>query len=181
MCETIKIDLFDVFTSGGKTRTEYVEYQEPSYNLTGVSYQVIEADKIELIFKSEEVGKVHLTGSFRVVLEIPCDRCLKPLRKEINCEFDQWLFSEMYKSKLGDEDAEADCFLQGSEFDVYEFVNLCVLMNMPSKVLCKDDCKGLCPVCGQDKNENDCGCDSFVPDPRMAAIADIFYASKKEV
>ncbi len=43
----------------------------------------------------------------------------------------------------------------------------------------KDDCKGICPVCGQNLNEKECGCDTFVPDPRMAVIQDIF--KNKEV
>ena len=53
--------------------------------------------------------------------------------------------------------------------------------NMPTKILCKPDCKGICKVCGKNLNEGDCGCDQFVPDPRMAAIKDIYDAFNKEV
>ena len=122
-------------------------------------------------------AQIRLTGNFSVVLEIPCDRCLTPCNETVECEFDQELFSEEELSKL--DEAEEVSFLHNTEFDVYDFVNLNVLMNMPSKVLCQDDCKGLCPVCGSNLNETDCGCDSFVPDPRMARIADIFNESKE--
>ena len=43
----------------------------------------------------------------------------------------------------------------------------------------RPDCKGLCPVCGKDLNTGACGCDTFVPDPRMAAIMDVFNANKE--
>ena len=47
------------------------------------------------------------------------------------------------------------------------------------KILCKPDCKGICPTCGRDLNTGTCDCDNFVPDPRMAAIKDIFEADKE--
>ena len=53
------------------------------------------------------------------------------------------------------------------------------LVNMPVKVLCKPGCKGICKQCGHNLNEGECGCDTFVPDPRMAAIKDIFNANKE--
>ena len=47
------------------------------------------------------------------------------------------------------------------------------------KVLCKDNCKGICSRCGANLNKGDCGCDTWVPDPRMAAIQDIFKQFKE--
>ena len=47
------------------------------------------------------------------------------------------------------------------------------------KFLCRPDCKGLCSVCGKDLNEGACGCDTFVPDPRLAAIRDILNGDKE--
>lgn len=171
------LNLFDVFTSGSKVRTEQCKYDKEFFDLTGVSYPIKRKSPVDLKFKAIEVGKVNLTGSFNMTLEIPCDRCLEPVLVDIECDIDYELLSEEQRSRV--DEAEDMSFLQGNEFDVFEFIDLCVLMNMPSKVLCKDDCKGICPVCGQNRNLTDCGCDSFVPDPRMAAIADIFNASKE--
>ncbi len=70
-------------------------------------------------------------------------------------------------------------FMDGFSLDVDALVHDEILMNWPAKILCKDDCKGICPVCGQNLNEGECGCDTFVPDPRMAVIQDIF--KNKEV
>ena len=70
-------------------------------------------------------------------------------------------------------------FVSGYELDTDALINNEILINMPVKVLCREDCKGICPVCGHNLNEGECGCDTFVPDPRMAAIKDIFNANKE--
>ena len=79
------------------------------------------------------------------------------------------------------EDADERSFMVGYEFDVDAFMESEISFNMPTKILCKPDCKGICKVCGKNLNKGDCGCDQFVPDPRMAAIKDIYDAFNKEV
>ena len=79
------------------------------------------------------------------------------------------------------EDADEQSFMVGYEFDVDAFIESEISFNMPTKILCNPDCKGICKVCGKNLNEGDCGCDQFVPDPRMAAIKDIYDAFNKEV
>ena len=69
--------------------------------------------------------------------------------------------------------------MDGFHLDVETLVHNEILMNWPMKILCKEDCRGICPVCGQNRNQGDCGCDTFVPDPRMAVIQDIFNKSKE--
>lgn len=179
MCETIKLNLFDVFTTNGKTRTEELEYPFKEYCLADATYPVASKSPVKLVFHAFEPGKIRLTGKFSIELVIPCDRCLEDVNVLIDCEFDSVLYSTNEET---DDENEDNSFLQGNDFDVYDFVNSNVLMNMPSKVLCMEDCKGLCPVCGNNLNHRECGCDTFVPDPRMAVISDIFNASKdKEV
>ena len=70
-------------------------------------------------------------------------------------------------------------FMEGYQLNAETFVYNEIMGNWPAKILCKEDCKGLCLVCGQNLNERDCGCDTFVPDPRMAVIQDIFNAYKE--
>ena len=54
-----------------------------------------------------------------------------------------------------------------------------ILIGFPMKVLCREDCRGICAVCGANLNEGECGCDRTVPDPRMAVIRDIFNNFKE--
>lgn len=179
MCETNTLNLFDLFTSSRKKRIEEVDFSDKSMNFVHESYDIINKSKVCLNFESYEVGKIRLKGNFSVILQIPCDRCLEDVAVPIELEFEQELIAE---DKQTEEEHDEMCsFLIGNEFDVNEFVKLNVLMNMPSKVLCHDDCKGLCPVCGNNLNDHECGCDSFVPDPRMARIKDIFLEANKEV
>ena len=173
----IKLDLFDVFTSVNKVRTEEVEYKLDVFNLTGVSYEVKKISDIKLKFVNIELDKIEAYADFNLFLDIPCDRCLESVDVPIEVST-MVILKANNKTEIEDEDDELS-YLVNNEFIVDEFVKLCVLMNMPSKVLCRDDCKGLCPVCGNNLNISDCGCDSFVPDPRMARIADIFNANKE--
>ena len=71
------------------------------------------------------------------------------------------------------------CLLEEHELDVDRLIYDEILVNWPTKVLCKDDCKGICPVCGQNLNQQDCGCDRQVIDPRMAKFQDIFNEFKE--
>ena len=71
-------------------------------------------------------------------------------------------------------------FMDGTMLDVDKLVYPEVLINLPAKILCKPDCLGLCPVCGANLNQGECGCDRSSPDPRMSVIQDIFN-NRKEV
>lgn len=177
MCETLNINLFDVFTQLGKIRTECVKYQDDEFVLDGISYEVSSKSDINLKFENLKAGQILLTGDFECVLKIPCDRCLQPVSTPIKLSFSKELVSEDNREDCDDDD---ELFgLNGTEFDIIGFVNQELLMNMPSKVLCKEDCLGLCPVCGCDRNTTNCECDTFVPDPRMAGIMDIFKGNKE--
>ena len=87
----------------------------------------------------------------------------------------------MTSPEIASEDEAVDdlSFMEGYQLNVETFVYNEIIGSWPAKILCKEDCKGLCSVCGQNRNERECGCDTFVPDPRMAAIQDIFNANKE--
>ena len=81
--------------------------------------------------------------------------------------------------KAGEAEDDEQNFMEGYELNVVNLVNNEILMSWPMKVLCKPQCKGICTVCGKDLNTGECGCDTFVPDPRWAALKDIFNANKE--
>mgnify|MGYP004732608711 CR=1 FL=1 len=66
-----------------------------------------------------------------------------------------------------------------SSVDTDQLVHDEALLVWPERVLCKEDCKGLCPVCGKNQNLGFCGCDTTQRDPRMAKILDIFSNAGK--
>ena len=121
-------------------------------------------------------GDIHVDGTvtdtgrmFRVTGQVTacrtfvCDRCLAEGERDMTLNF-----SEDYAKTPGETDGIAVC--NGEEIVVDDLVRDTILVAEPLRELCKSDCKGLCPVCGQNLNEGTCGCDSFVPDPRLAAL-----------
>lgn len=171
------INLTDVFTSEGKDRRESLAYEKDSFSYLGNDYRIREKSPIDVTFSNIGSGKALIKGSMKLVLEIPCDRCLEMVDVPLEVNFEQEVISPDCASQAEEED-EQD-FMLGYELDIEAFVNGEILINMPVKVLCRPDCKGICRQCGQNLNEGDCGCDTFVPDPRMAAIKDIFNANKE--
>ncbi len=171
------MNLTDVFTSEGKERKEVFAYESDTAFHMGAEYKILEKSPVEVTFTNIENGKVIMRGNLRLVLEIPCDRCLTVVNEPLSIEFEREVLSPEVIEQTEEED-EQD-FMSGYELDTEAFVNAEILVNMPVKVLCKPDCKGICKVCGHNLNEGDCGCDTFVPDPRMAAIKDIFNANKE--
>ena len=96
----------------------------------------------------------------------PCDRCGKQTVKRYKVPIERVLVS-----KLENGENDEIILLQDFKLDLYELCFTEVVLAMPSKHLCKEDCKGLCPECGKDLNDGPCGCATTSGDPRMAALA----------
>lgn len=171
------INLTDVFTSEGKSAEKSIAYEPDSFSYMGNKYRIREKSPVDMMFSNIGNGRILMKGSMRLVLEIPCDRCLQTVEEPLQLVFEQELFSPEAAEQMQEQDQQE--FMFGYELNVEAFVNNEILINMPAKVLCKPDCKGICRQCGQDLNMGTCGCDTFIPDPRMAAIKDIFNANKE--
>ena len=133
-------------------------------------YEVFSKKPIDLCVVNLGTNKVHIQGDVALVLGIPCDRCLKVVPTDVSFV----LSLELNFSDETYEDMEDQSYVDGREIDIDGMLYPEIFMNLPSKVLCDEGCKGFCKVCGKNLNEEDCGCDTFVADPRMAAINDIF-------
>lgn len=104
-----------------------------------------------------------ITGSYIT----QCSRCGKTISQSLS--------SELFESVKNDfSDADPECLLlSGSTLDISGAVEACIFNNIPLKFLCDEACKGLCPVCGTDLNENECNCDTRVYDPRFAIFRNL--------
>ena len=99
-------------------------------------------------------GVVRLTYESRAELALECDRCLKEFVREYCFGFEHILV----RSLNGDEDDEY-VVCPNDLLDMDELAVSDLLLQLPTKILCKDDCKGLCFTCGHDLNEGECGCE----------------------
>ena len=100
----------------------------------------------------------HVSGEY----ESECSRCLTPVRGTFTVPV-----REMFERAPIDGETYQ---LEGEEVDLELPVRDAVLLDLPQKPLCRDDCAGLCPECGVDHNETDCQCDLNPPDPRWDAL-----------
>lgn len=98
-------------------------------------------------------GIVTLEFSADFTLHITCDRCLKELDRDFNYNFCHTIVSSLDK-----EDNDEYIVAEKESIDLNDIAIMDLILEMPSKQLCKDDCKGLCMNCGCDLNESECNC-----------------------
>ncbi len=171
------IDLSGTFQSeSGNIHQQYTpQFTEVRYR--GQDFPVLEklSVTVDCIYEQDGRARVRLSGY--VVLDLFCDRCLKPVAEKVEFEVDRPVYAPGCVPE--DETEDNAEVMDGYQLNIERLIFNEVLINWPAKVLCKADCKGLCRVCGKDLNLGDCGCDDFVPDPRMAVIKDIINADKE--
>lgn len=97
-------------------------------------------------------GVVGLSFSADFTLHIVCDRCLKELDRDYHYDFSHTVV--MSSNGNNDEYIVAE----SESIDLNDIVSMDLILEMPSKFLCKEDCKGLCMMCGCDLNESECNC-----------------------
>ncbi len=173
--ESVLINLTDIFKSEGKIESFDISYDN-DLESNGMVYNVKDGNLVLTVINAGQ-GKVRISGKGDFTVTMPCDRCLTDVDVKVSPDFEYEVDEPDERSTLSDE----EFFMDGYVLDSESLIRNELIMGLPMKVLCKDDCKGLCPVCFINLNERSCGCDTFVPDPRMAAIQDIFNANNKEV
>ncbi|MBR0093733.1 MAG: DUF177 domain-containing protein [Synergistaceae bacterium] len=111
--------------------------------------------------------------SIEAQADAPCARCLKTARLEISGSLEYLYYLQGAEAFDGFDDympVEVEYF--GRVMDIMPQVHESIFTLLPTKVLCREDCKGLCPNCGKDLNEGACSCVNEVADPRLEALRD---------
>mgnify|MGYP001042873895 FL=1 len=174
----MQIHLSDISSSEGKCIHVLAELEMNTITFQQGSFPIVSKDAVELTIANTGNRVLELDGTGGICVSIPCDRCLEEVPVSIPLQFRRKL-----DMKLTDEerihDLDESSYLTGMDLDVDRLGYLEVLMSWPLKVLCKEDCKGICSQCGKNLNEGSCGCAEEPKDPRMAAISDIFSKFKE--
>ena len=131
----------------------------------GTSYPVTEPVLASGVVRNT-AGVLVMTGSIQTCIHGICDRCANPFDREINFPIDVVLVTELANEENEDEWV---CPLEGDSADLEDIVRTVFVLNLDSKLLCKDDCKGLCCRCGKNLNDGPCNCQKEL-DPRFAAL-----------
>ena len=115
----------------------------------------------------------HISGK----VETDCVRCLEPVEKQVEIDFDDVFIDaehvpEADEVQVGPEDLDVDVLTE-PQIDLGEVVREQLILETGEPVLCKEDCQGLCPKCGENRNLIDCKCEESEIDPRWAALKNL--------
>ncbi len=122
----------------------------------------------------EIVQDIRIRGSYKGTFQVACARCLDPVEHPLAGEYDV-LFrpigvdSDDREHSIGASETEIGYYQDGSVL-LEDVLREQVLLSLPARTLCREDCKGLCPRCGANGNTHPCACDALPADPRWAAL-----------
>ena len=164
----MQINLADVLSDENGCLQKTIVNSMEKFSIHREFYDVVEKTDISLFVQN--IGKRHvlLRMDVEMKISIPCARCLEPVLVDFPIHYE-----EEFDQNVLDEDGKGDC-LKGNILDLDRLISEEILMQWPYQVLCQEDCKGICPECGMNRNKAMCSCDFGPRDPRMAAIQDIF-------
>lgn len=135
---------------------------------------------VHLSFHLESKGNsLLLEGTIATQLELQCSRCARYFSYPVEFSVADAIPlvpeedpNEYWNSPIFDQDHE--------ELDLSEYSWLVLLGHIPLQPLCREDCRGLCPVCGQDLNQGDCDCETQQIDPRLAVLGQLLKKDEKK-
>lgn len=110
-------------------------------------------------------GFARLNANVVFDFSIPCDRCTQQISKCFH-----YTFAHDLVLSLENEDDDSYIQIENYKLDLDELMRADILLELPTKFLCKEDCKGLCPVCGKNLNEGSCDCNLHQIDPRLEVL-----------
>src|SRR5207253_7415788 len=127
------------------------------------------------IFKDKE--QFRLVGRVQTTLELPCSRCLESFMLPVEQTFDLRYQPHARNTGEGEREIEEDdlttAFYEDDEIDLGQLMREQFYLALPMKPLCADDCKGLCPASGANRNRTTCDCNRSCEHPRLAALKDL--------
>jgi uncharacterized protein len=173
-------------------RLEFKETFQPGMIDLGTEYHQVAplqaTGRAELITENrghkEILDDIRIVGKLETEVEVACARCLEPVRQPLIREFEL-----LYRPQGADKTKQEAAVSKGeTEISYYEGDGLLledvlreqVLLEAPYRMLCQENCKGLCPSCGRNLNSGECHCEEVRPDPRWNALGNLRDKLKNE-
>lgn len=157
---------------GPRERYEKV-FPPESFPADGETFRVIAP--VALAFDIvKDKRHFQLIGTVRTTLELPCSRCLEAFTQPVDGGFDLRYQPHSLNTGEGEREIEEDdlttAFYDNDEIDLRQLMREQFYLALPMKPLCRDDCKGLCVICGTNLNRGTCDCKRDWEDPRLAVL-----------
>jgi uncharacterized metal-binding protein YceD (DUF177 family) len=121
-----------------------------------------------------DIDRYEISGVLSTSAEVDCTRCMETVERELSIEFSSVFVPEEHfpseaALEVPGDDLEIDV-LAGNILDLRDVAREQMLLWIPATILCKDDCRGLCPGCGEDLNQAECKCPEDRIDPRWSEL-----------
>lgn len=160
-----------------KDQTVIVNEQLDVSKLFSNRQDVIKTGPLHINLTLTPVGEeVEVKGNLEIDMELACSRCLEPTHTHSIIPFAEQFRPASSEEISEDEDEEENdvVLITDDRLDLTPYVEEYVQLFMPFAPLCKEDCEGLCPQCGSNRNEQSCQCSNERIDPRLEALKDFF-------
>ena len=137
--------------------------------------------RVELVIEHrgqhQDIEDIRLVGQLKTRIEVLCARCLDPVVHKVDRDFDL-LYRPQGVDRRGEEvsisEAETEIgYYQGEGLLLEDALREQILLATPVKTVCREECKGLCPNCGRNLNQEQCECEQRAGDPRWEALGEI--------
>ncbi len=174
----MRLSIKDITSSPNKKRYVPVSCDITDFSYMGDKFSITQAKPFDVCLSMIGTGKLQIIFDTEVSILASCNRCLSDVTLSIPISVDETVTVAEGKV-VTDTDIGPYSFVDDEDIDLDELILSEILVNFPAKILCQDDCKGLCPVCGKNRNIYDCDCDTTVLDPRMAQFLDVFNSFKE--
>ena len=159
------IDLSNVLSEPHRSVDETVPCELKIFRNGLGEYSVTESSNVHVKINYMENGKLQIEGTCKLTVDLNISRITKGNVTD--------------ESEVESEDLDEANYIDGYTLDVDQLVGSEILIGWPTKILCSEDCKGICNVCGQNLNQGTCNCEDTSLDPRMSVIRDVFKNFKQ--
>lgn len=168
----LELDISRIRSVKGSVETFHLE--TAAFDFMDDDWQLAKPLVIDVTI-SHEGQFLGLRGNASTAVKGICSRCLEPVVVPVECSFaEQLLYAKDVSlfSHLAVGEVEEKYFIYDNDtLDITDIIRESILAVLPLKILCNDDCRGLCPKCGKNLNQGQCDCDLHEVDPRLAILA----------
>ncbi|MBO5461596.1 MAG: DUF177 domain-containing protein [Ruminococcus sp.] len=172
------INLSDVLSEQHKPIDQTVEFELDKIRMRSGEYPVLTKTPVRVHIEHMKNRELQIQGEMELSVLMACDRCLEDVEVKLPLKFTKYVNLAVDDAELPEGFDESN-YIDGYNLDVDKMLYNEILVGWPTKVLCRDDCKGICNVCGQNLNMGTCDCEDTGLDPRMSVVRDLFKNFKE--